>query len=151
MENKKKIILCSACLLGINCKFDGNSNKNKKVLKLRGKAILIPVCPEVLGGLGIPREWAEIKGKKVLTKSRKDVTRNYKRGAKEVLKIAKLLNAKVAILKQKSPACGVGFIYDGSFSGKIKKGDGICTRLLKKHKIKVFSEKDKNLEKIKII
>ncbi len=145
---KKKIILCSACLLGINCKYDGTSNRNERILRLKKKAILVPVCPEILGGLPIPREWSEIKGRKVLTESGKDVTKNYKKGAKETLKIAKLLNIKTAIFKQKSPACGAGLIYDGSFSRKVKRGDGICTRLLKRHKIKVFTEKDKDLEKL---
>jgi len=135
-------ILVSACLLGIKCRYDGKSNENKKVLKLAKKKILIPVCPEILGGLPTPREPAEKRKNRVITKSGKDVTKFFKKGAKEVLKIAKILKIKKAILKQRSPSCGSGQIYDGTFLGRVIKGDGITTELLKKHKIKVISEED---------
>ncbi|MFN3301489.1 MAG: DUF523 domain-containing protein [Patescibacteria group bacterium] len=136
------MILCSACLLGVNCRYDGKNKVNKKVLKLAKKKILIPVCPEQLGGLPTPREPAEQRGNKVFTKSGKNVTKYFLAGAKEVLKIAKLFGIKKAILKQRSPSCGCGQIYDGSFSGKIIKGNGITTRLLKKHNLKIISEDD---------
>ena len=132
--------LCSACLLGIKCRYDGKSKPNQKVIKLSGKEILIPVCPEQLGGLSTPREAAEIKRKKVMTKSGKDVTKNFERGAKEVLRLAKLFGTREAILKQKSPSCGCGKIYDGTFSGKLIKGDGITTSLLKRNRIKVIPD-----------
>lgn len=138
----KEIILCSACLLGIKCRYDNKTKPNKKIIKLAKKEILIPICPEQLGGLPTPREPAEQKGKKVITNSGKDVTKNFKKGAREVLKIAKILGVKKAILKQKSPSCGCGQIYDGTFSGKIIKGDGITTSLLKKNSIEVISEED---------
>ncbi len=141
MKNKN-IIICSACLLGINCRYDGKNNLNKKVLDLTKKAILIPVCPEQFGGLPTPREPAEQKGNKVFTKSGKDVTKYFLKGAKEVLKIVKFFGIKEAILKQKSPSCGYGKIYDGTFSGKLIEGNGITTKLLKKKKIKIFSEED---------
>jgi uncharacterized protein YbbK (DUF523 family) len=128
--------------LGINCKYDGTSNKNEKILKLVKDFILIPVCPEILGGLPIPREPAEQRGKRVITKSGKDVTKYFEKGAKEVLKIAKILKIKKAILKQKSPSCGCGKIYDGTFSGRLIRGDGVTAKLLKKNGIKVFSEED---------
>lgn len=134
--------LCSACLLGINCRYDGKNNLNKKVILLSRREILIPVCPEQLGGLSTPREICELRGKRVVTRSGKDVTKNFLRGAKEVLKIAKLLNIREAILKQKSPSCGCGKIYDGSFSGRIIKGYGVTASLLKKEGIKVISEED---------
>ena len=127
---------------GNNCKYDGTSNKNEKILKLAKNFILIPVCPEILGGLPIPREPAEQRGKRVITKSGKDVTKYFEKGAKEVLKIAKILKIKKAILKQKSPSCGCGKIYDGTFSGKLIRGDGVTARLLKENKIQVFSEED---------
>lgn len=139
---EKGIILCSACLLGINCRWDGKNNLNKKVLKLAKEKILIPVCPEILGGLPTPREMAEKRGSKVITKSGKDVTKFFKKGANEVLKIGKIFGAKKAILKQKSPSCGSGQIYDGTFSGKIVKGDGVTAALLKAYGIKVISEKE---------
>jgi uncharacterized protein YbbK (DUF523 family) len=138
----KEKILVSACLLGINCKYDGTSNKNEKILKLAKNYILIPVCPEILGGLPPPREPAEQKGKRAITKSGKDVTKYFEKGAKEVLKIAKILKIKKVILKQKSPSCGCGKIFDGTFSGKLIKGGGITTKVLKKSGIKVFSEED---------
>lgn len=134
--------LCSACLLGIRCRYDGKSKPDKRIIGLSRKEALIPVCPEQLGGLSTPRESSEIKGKRVITASGKDQTENMKKGAEETLKIAKLFNIKQAILKQKSPSCGCGKIYDGTFSGKIIKGDGVTTTLLKKNKIKVISEED---------
>lgn len=139
---KKQKIICSACLLGVKCRYNGKSKLNKKVLALAKKIILIPVCPEQLGGLNTPREPVEQKGKKVLTKSGKDVILNFKNGAKEVLKITRLFGIKKAILKQRSPSCGAGQIYDGSFSEKVVKGDGITTSFLKKNGIKVISEED---------
>jgi len=134
--------LCSACLLGIKCRYDGKSARNRKVIMLLKAETLIPVCPEQLGGLPTPREPAEIRGKRVVTRSGKDVTENFKRGAKEVLKIAKLYGIKEAIMKQGSPSCGCGEIYDGTFSSKTIKGDGVTTALLKKNGIKVISEKE---------
>lgn len=139
---KQEKILVSACLLGIACRYDGKVKRYLKVLRLAKNKILIPVCPEILGGLSTPREKAEIKDGKVLTKSGKDLTKYFEKGAREVLKIAKILNIKKAILKQKSPSCGFGKIYDGTFSGKIINGDGITAALLKKHKVKIISEED---------
>jgi uncharacterized protein YbbK (DUF523 family) len=134
--------LCSACLLGVKCRYNGRDARNKKVMALLKKEILIPVCPEQLGGLPTPREPAEIREGKVITKSGKDVTENFKRGAEEVLKIAKLFGISEAIFKQGSPSCGCGRVYDGTFSGKIIEGDGITATLLKKHGIKVITEED---------
>jgi len=134
--------ICSACLLGIKCRYDGKSKLNKKILELAKKEILIPVCPEQLGGLPTPREPAEQKGKKVITKSGKDLTQNFKKGARQVLKIAKLFGVKEAILKQRSPSCGCGQIYDGTFSGKIIRGDGVTAASLKRNGIKVISEEE---------
>lgn len=138
----EKPIICSACLLGVNCRYDGKIKPNKKVLALAKKEILIPVCPEQLGGQATPRPDAEISDNKVLESNGKDVTKEFKTGAREVLKIAKIFGIKTAILKQRSPSCGSGQIYDGSFSGKIIKGDGITTTLLKKNAINVISEED---------
>lgn len=135
-------MLCSACLLGIKCRYDGKSKPNRKVINFTKKEILIPVCPEQLGGLLTPREPAEIKGRKVVTKSGKDVTQNFKRGASEVLKLVKLFGIKEAILKQRSPSCGYGQIYDGTFSGKVAKGKGIAATLLKRNGIRIITEED---------
>jgi len=141
MESRD-IKICSACLLGAKCRYDGKGKENEKIIKLSQKEILIPVCPEQLGGLSTPREPAEQQGGKVFTKSGSDVTEEFKRGAEEVLKITKMYNIKEAILKQKSPSCGSDKVYDGTFSGKVIKGDGVTTSLLKQNGIKVVTEED---------
>lgn len=140
--NSKKPILCSACLLGINCRYDGKIKPNDKVLALAKNKILIPVCPEQLGGLKTPRLGAEIIDGKVLTENGVDVTDEFKRGAEEVLKISKLLNIDKAILKERSPSCGSKQIYDGSFSGRIVSGAGITAQLLAKKGIEIISEEE---------
>ena len=134
--------LCSACLLGIRCRYDGKNKTNKKILALSEKETLIPVCPEQLGGLPIPRKASEQRGNKVITESGRDVTKNFKKGAKEVLRLAELLGVKEAILKQNSPSCGCGKIPDGSFSGRTIKEDGVTAALLKKNGINVLTEDD---------
>lgn len=134
--------LCSACLLGINCRYDGKNKPIQKVLDLIKKETLIPVCPEQLGGLSTPREPSEQRGERVVTKTGRDVTDNFLRGAEQVLGLAKLLGIKEAIFKQKSPSCGCGKIYDGTFFDKLIEGNGITTALLKKNGIKVISEDD---------
>ena len=126
--------------MGVRCRYDGRSKPNRKVVELAKKEVLIPVCPEQLGGLSTPREPSERRGNRVLTKSGKDVTENFERGAKEVLRLAKLLCIKEAVLAQGSPSCGCGKIYDGTFSGKIVKGDGVTAALLKRNGIRVLSE-----------
>ena len=134
--------IISACLAGINCRYDGGSKPNQKVIELvkQGKAIL--VCPEQLAGLTTPRTPAEEKDGKIITKDGKDLTKEFQKGAQEALKIARLSNCKEAILKAKSPSCGCGKVYDGSFSGNLIDGDGVFTRLLKENNIKVITEED---------
>ncbi|MDD2678325.1 MAG: DUF523 domain-containing protein [Candidatus Nanoarchaeia archaeon] len=131
--------LCSACLLGLNTRHDGVIIKDEKVLELAKTEVLIPVCPEQLGGLSTPRGTPEIIGDKVLTKQGEDVTEQFKRGAEEVLKIAKLFNIKEAIMKNKSPSCGCTKIFDGSFTGKLIEGKGIASKLLEENGIKLIS------------
>jgi len=132
--------LCSACLLGINCRFRGDNKLNEKVVELAKKGELIPVCPEQMGGLATPRDQTEVINGRMVTVEGEDQTEMYLKGAKEVLRLAKLLNIKEAIFKQKSPSCGCGKIYDGTFSGNLIDGDGIATKLLKENGIKVISE-----------
>jgi uncharacterized protein YbbK (DUF523 family) len=134
--------IVSACLAGINCRWDGKSKPCKKVMKLVAEGKAIPVCPEQLGGLTTPRAQSEIKGGKVFTINGQDVTPQCTKGAKEALKIAKRSNCKEAILKSNSPSCGVGKVYDGTFSGKLISGDGVFTKLLRKNGIKVKTEKE---------
>lgn len=106
------------------------------------KGEAIPVCPEQLGGLSTPREQAERSGERIITKEGKDVTLEFRRGAEEALKIAKLAGCDGAILKSRSPSCGVGQIYDGSFSKKLVDGDGFFAEMLKKEGVEVLTEKD---------
>ena len=135
-----KNIIVSACLLGVPCRYDGKSKENKKLMELGNQFNFLPVCPEEYGGLPTPRVPAEIRNGKVINKNGFNVTANYIKGAKEVLKICKLYNCDTAILKSKSPACGKGKIYDGTFSGTLIDGNGITTDLLIKNGIKVYTE-----------
>ena len=140
---KKNPILVSACLLGVNCQYNGESDFTRELLDfLKDRGEFIAICPEVLGGLTIPRDGAEIIGDKVKTVKGNDVTKEFLAGAEKVLKFAKENNVDFAILKAKSPSCGVGMIYDGTFSRKLIEGYGITAALLKKNKIKVLTEKD---------
>lgn len=144
--------IVSACLCGINCAWNGKSKVSPKVLELIKSGELIPVCPEQLGGLSTPRIPQEIQGCsgenvlanrcKVMNKNGEDVTAQFIRGAEEALKIAKLTGATEFIAKSKSPSCGCGSTYDGTFSGTLIEGDGVTTALLKQNGIKVKSEED---------
>ena len=134
------MILCSACLLGVKCRYDGRSKPHKKVLELFKKDALVPVCPEQLSGLSTPREQSEIKDNRVVSLSGKDLTQHFKNGAEEVLRIARLLGIRKAILKERSAACGPRQIYDGTFSNRVIKGEGITAALLRKNNIDVISE-----------
>ena len=135
-------IAVSSCLLGIKCKYNGESNFNIKIDKLREKHTIVPICPEVLGGLSTPRVPSEIIGSKVINQNGVDVTLNYINGAKKALDILKENNIDVVILKSKSPSCGTDYIYDGSFTHTLVTGDGITTHLFKKNGIKIYSEND---------
>jgi len=146
-------IIVSACLLGINCVFDGSSNINKRILELKEKHILIPICPEQLGGLSTPRDPQDIiqgsgedvlLGKaKVVTINGKDVTEIFKKGASEVLEVAKLNKVKIAIFKENSPSCGVHFIYNVKQNQKYKtSGKGVTTALLLENNLQILSEKE---------
>lgn len=134
--------IVSACLCGINCKYSGGSNFNTKIYKemLAGK--LLPVCPELLGGLGIPRIPCEIIEGKVIDKDGNDVTENFVKGAEKTLEIAKIVGAERAILKQRSPSCGSGKIYDGTFCSRLIEGYGITAKVLKDSGIEVISEEE---------
>lgn len=139
--------LISACLAGVNCRYDGKNSENELIMTLvkEGKAIL--VCPEELGGLPTPRSSCEIvcddKGiKRVKTKFGEDKTEEFLKGAYETLRIANNHNVKKAILKAKSPSCGFRKIYDGSFTRKLIDGNGFTAELLIKNGIEVINETD---------
>ena len=133
-------ILVSACLLGVSCRYDGKSKPHPAVLALQGQHQLIPVCGEIFGGLPTPRTPAERVGDRVLTEDGRDVTQEYHRGAEEVLALARRLDCKVALLKERSPSCGTGEIYDGSFTRTLTAGDGVTAELLQASGIAVFGE-----------
>ncbi|PJI09702.1 MULTISPECIES: DUF523 domain-containing protein [Clostridium] len=149
---KNDVLIVSACLLGINCKYSGSNNLNEKVKKLCNNMTVIPICPEQLGGMTTPRKPAEIKGgsgkevldgkARVFDKDGKDVTEYYISGAKETLKIVKMFDAKKAILKANSPSCGCGTIYDGNFIGNKINGNGVTAEVLKKNGIEILNELD---------
>jgi len=148
--------LISACLCGLNCKYNGSNNYNEKVKALYDKGNCIAVCPENLGSLPTPREPHEIingEGKDVLagtaqiiSKDGTDNTSKFIDGANKTLEIAKLLNVDTAILQARSPSCGWGQIYDGSFDNNLRNGNGITAELLSQHGIKILTEEEiKNL------
>lgn len=138
------MIIVSSCLAGIKCRYDGNDNlvPEIKELVLSGKAIAL--CPEELGGLSTPRTPCEIVKEdnqlKVMTKDRVDCTSQFLLGAEKVAEIAKILDCKQAILKANSPSCGFGMIYDGRFTGKKIKGNGLTAELLSKQGIEIKNE-----------
>lgn len=137
-----KKILVSACLLGYNCRYLGDNRLSEKVVALSKDNILIPVCPEQLGGLPTPRFPAERINDKVVNSRGADVTEEYLRGAKLTLEIAKANGVDYCVLKAQSPSCGAGIIYDGTFTGNKIKGDGITAELLKENGFKVVTEND---------
>lgn len=136
---KNEKILISACLAGVNCKYDGTNNINEKIIKIIKEHDVILVCPEQIGGLKTPRCPAELNGNCVITKDGKDVTKQYLNGATEVLEITKRFNIKKAILKSRSPSCGKNEIYDGSFDHKLRNGSGVTAKLLMENGIDVIS------------
>ena len=132
-------LLVSACLLGCPCRYDGASKLCPAVLALAERHELVPVCPEQLGGLPTPRPPAERREDRVVTQSG-DVTEQYRRGAEETLKLCKLFGCEAAVLKERSPSCGHGQVYDGTFSGTLTAGDGVTAELLSAHGIPVYGE-----------
>lgn len=145
------VIMVSNCLLGCNCRYDGKNCRNKDVRALAKGNVLIGICPEQTGGLSTPRNPAEIQGEKVVSSAGKNVTKEYTKGAKAALSLAKLNKAKYAVLKAKSPSCGKGVIYDGTFTGGKTEGNGITAQLFMDNGIEVFTEDeiDSLKEKIK--
>ena len=141
MENA----LISACLLGVSCRYDGLSKPlDAEIINaLQARYHLIPVCPEIFGGLPTPRVPAEIgKDREVFRSDGVNVTKEYQKGAEEALRLARLFDCKVAILKERSPSCGSGVIYDGTFTGSKIHADGITAALLKKNGLTVIGESE---------
>ena len=137
-----KNLLISACLLGVECKYSGGSNAlpEETIEKLRTRYRLIPVCPETAGGLPTPRDPSERLGERVVSCRGADVTAQFKKGAEAALTLARRYGCTTALMKEHSPSCGSGLIYDGSFSGKLVKGDGCAAELLKAAGVSVVGE-----------
>lgn len=133
-------LLVSACLLGCACRYDGGAKPCDAVRALAARHTLIPFCPEIYGGLPTPRTPCEIVGDRVLAKDGADRTDAYRRGAAEALRVAALFDCRAALLKARSPACGSGEVYDGSFSGALTAGDGVTAAALKAAGVAVFNE-----------
>lgn len=149
------MILISACLVGINCKYNGKNNYNEKALELVKNGKAIPICPEQLGGLSTPRNPSEIRiinnKKYVINNKNIDVTQEFVSGAKEVLKLAKELNVEKVILQSRSPSCGVGKIYSGNFDGKLITGNGILAQMLIDNGIEVIDIEEYNNVSVKFM
>ncbi len=133
-------VLVSACLLGAACRYDGQSKVYPLVEELCRCHQVVPVCPEQLGGLPTPRTPAERKEKRVVTKAGGDVTEQYLRGAEETVRLAQKLGCTVAVLKERSPSCGSGEIYDGTFTGTLSVGYGTAAEALRNAGIRVIGE-----------
>ncbi|MBI2521026.1 MAG: DUF523 domain-containing protein [Bdellovibrio sp.] len=132
MTKNGPLIVVSACLAGVPCRYNCEARERAEVMQLLSEGRALPVCPEQLGGLPTPRPAAEVSGGKVITKNGIDVTDQYQAGAKAALFLALTAGANQAWLKSKSPMCGCGKIYDGAHTGTLTHGDGIFTTLLKK-------------------
>lgn len=141
------IYLVSACLAGENCRYDGKNSRNEAVVELVRQGKAIPVCPEQLGGLPTPRCPCEIVRAgdgsiRVMSRDGRDLTREFYAGAEKALAIAKAHGVRKAILKSKSPSCGCGQVYDGTFSGRLTEGHGVTAKLLMDNQIEVCTEDD---------
>ena len=137
-------ILVSACLLGVACRYDGASKgfPDSVLRALMARHVLVPACPEQLGGLPTPRAPSERLGSRIVMRTGADVTDAYTRGAQQTLALAQRFGCTAALLKQRSPSCGKGEIYDGTFTGTRVPGDGVTAALLSAHGIRVYGEDD---------
>jgi uncharacterized protein YbbK (DUF523 family) len=133
-------VVVSACLLGENCKWDGGNNRNERVIAFCAGKEVIPVCPEVAGGLPVPRAPSEIREGRVTAKDGADVDAAFRMGAQKSLALCEEKTIELAILKARSPSCGKDCVYDGSFSGALVPGDGVFAAMLKERGIPVFTE-----------
>ena len=133
-------ILVSACLLGVACRYDRQSKAYPLMDELCHRHEVVPVCPEIMGGLPTPRVPAERQGERVVTRDGGDVTAQYLRGAEEVARLARKLGCTVAVLKERSPSCGSGEIYDGTFTGTLTNGFGVAGEALRQVGIRVLGE-----------
>ena len=134
------VVLVSLCLLGTSCRYDGGGNAAPGIGRLMGRCRLVPVCPEQLGGLSTPRTPAERRSDRVVTRDGGDVTAAFERGADEACRLARFFGARYALLKARSPSCGTGVIYDGSFTGIRVPGDGVTAERLRAMGLQLYDE-----------
>ena len=149
LGDRRTPLLVSACLLGLPTRFDGGHHRNPVVLGLAQTFTLVPVCPEQLGGLGTPRPPAEVQdvagaggSAQVLRRDGTDVSDEFRRGAEAVVAVAGLVGAQAAVLKARSPSCGVGETYDGSFTRTLRAGSGVTADLLGREGLDLYTEED---------
>ena len=145
------MILVSLCLMGFPCRYNGEVKRYPALIDALSR-VAVPVCPEVLGGLAVPRPPSEIQGgtgaqvrageARVVNVQGEDVTQAYLRGAQIALSIGMQAGCKIAILKARSPACGVDALYDGTFTGNLRAGDGVFAALLRAHGFKLYTEEE---------
>ncbi|QNK41728.1 DUF523 domain-containing protein [Caproicibacter fermentans] len=135
-------LLVSACLLGVRCRYSGTGCPNNNVIKLAEKHHLIPICPEQLGGLSTPRDPVELVSGRAATRDGSDRTEQFLRGAEEALRLARLYRCGGAVLKSRSPSCGFGKIYDGTFSGTLTEGNGVAAKRLAKAGLFLWNEEN---------
>ncbi len=152
IDDSKKVVMVSGCLLGIPCRFDGVSREVPELRSTLADYQLISFCPEAAGGMKCPRPPAEIQGgdgagvlrgsARVINQAGIDCTMDFLRGAEAVVKLVQRYHPDFVVLKAKSPSCGVGQIYDGTFTGVLREGDGVTTAFLRSIGVKVYSEMD---------
>ena len=140
--NKKPKLLISECLCGVPCRYDGKDNYIDKIEVLKEYYELVPVCPEVLGGLSTPRDPAERQGNRICTANGTDVTDEFLRGAQLTVDIALKHGCKEALMKAKSPSCGYKRIYDGTFSRALTVGHGCTIEALLEKNLSIYTEDD---------
>jgi uncharacterized protein YbbK (DUF523 family) len=142
MPTQRPKYVVSACLAGVRCAYDGEHRQLDKVVELVRQGLAVPVCPEQLGGLPTPRPPVEISKGRVVDQKGNDLSLNFERGAKEAFKLCSMAGCSRAILKARSPSCGSGCVYDGTFQGQRTSGDGIFAALLKSSGIAVFTDEE---------
>ncbi len=139
---KQPPVIVSACLAGMFCRYNGSVEGDPRIEEMVRRGEAVPFCPEVMGGLPTPRPACEIRDGRVFTDTGADRTGEYERGAAEGLRLARLYGCTEAILKARSPSCGSGVVYDGTFTSTRVPGDGVFARTLKANGIGVRTEED---------
>ena len=139
---QRPLLVVSACLTGCPCRYDGQSNTVPELARLHEQGLCLTVCPEVLGGLPIPRTPCEIRGQRVISRDGTDCTPQFVKGARLALRQALQQELRVAVLKARSPSCGAGAVYDGTFSHTLRQGDGLFAAMLRREGFALYNEEN---------